>query len=108
MAAPKATTLRRIDRRVQEGKCQSVVDLLSPEDTSCVGGGRSYAVSRAARDTSCSRIGRNSPTAGSQCSVGRAGGDMTLRGGVVPLQTDAGAVVACELTARPFGASAAA
>eukprot|EP00965_Chrysotila_dentata_P036070 1200772-Pleurochrysis_carterae.AAC.1 len=57
MAAPKATTLRRIDKWVQEDRSQGAVDLLSPEDTSCVGCGWSYAVSRAARDTSCSRMG---------------------------------------------------
>eukprot|EP00965_Chrysotila_dentata_P114861 3796617-Pleurochrysis_carterae.AAC.1 len=127
MAAQKAATLRRIDRRVQEDKCQGAVDLLSSEGTSCVGGGWSYAVPRTARDASCSRMGHNSSTAGSQCSVDRTGGDVTLRDVVGSLQAEAERpssdalrsptrsfeggttdVVACESTGRLFEAFAAA
>eukprot|EP00965_Chrysotila_dentata_P053526 1776154-Pleurochrysis_carterae.AAC.2 len=89
MAALRAATLRRIDRRVQEDKCQGAFDLSSSESTSRVGGGRSHAVPRAARDASCSRMGHNSPAAGSQSLVDCAGGDETLRDAVVSLRTDA-------------------
>eukprot|EP00965_Chrysotila_dentata_P095453 3155000-Pleurochrysis_carterae.AAC.1 len=78
MAALKAATLRRTDRRVQEDKRQGAVDLLSSVSTPCVGGGRSYAVPRAARDASCSRMGHKSPAAGSQSSVDCTGDDVTL------------------------------
>eukprot|EP00965_Chrysotila_dentata_P159338 5263454-Pleurochrysis_carterae.AAC.1 len=73
MAALKAATLRRSDRRVQTDKCRGGVDLPLSEITSRVGGEWSYAVPCAARDASCSRMERSSLAAGSQSLVGRTG-----------------------------------